>query len=95
MIRESTARDINEATGNANLWGFSWGSAYQSALSAADSALGSLLGSNGTTYGILMGMSAASSEARDLYEQGATNEQIAWGGLLAGAAEMVFEKVSI
>lgn len=95
MIRESTARDINEATGNANLWGFSWGSAYQSALSAADSALGSLLGSNGTTYGILMGMSAASSEARDLYEQGATNEQIAWGGLLAGAAEMIFEKVSI
>ena len=93
MIRESTARDINEATGNANLWGFSWGSAYQSALSAADSALGTALGS--TAYAVLMGTSAAASEAKDLYEQGATNYQIALGSLLAGAAELIFEKVSI
>ena len=94
-IRANTAEDINKLTGNAALpWvGTTWGDVYQSVMSSADSLFGSTMG--GTTYGILMGMGAASSEMKDLYEKGATMDQIAAGGILAGAAEMVFEKYSI
>jgi hypothetical protein len=42
-----------------------------------------------------MGMGAASSTAKDLYERGASNGQIVAGGILSGAAEMLFEKFSI
>ena len=94
-IRTKTATDINTMTGNAALpWvGTSWGDVYQSVMSAADSALGVALG--GKAYGVLMGMGAASSEMKRLYEQGASMGQIAAGGILAGAAEMIFEKYSI
>lgn len=93
--RQSTAEDINKLTGNAAipLIDFTAGDAYQAIMSGADSLLGAALG--GTTYGIVMGMGAASATAKDLYEKGATLEQIALGSLAAGAAEMVFEKYSI
>ena len=42
-----------------------------------------------------MGASAASNQAKDVIERGGTNEQAFWGGLNAGAAEALFEKVSI
>ena len=94
-IRNKTANDINTMTDNAMLpWvGTTWGDVYQSLMSAGDSALGVAMG--GGSYGVLMGMGAASSEMKDLYEKGASLEQIAAGGILAGAAEMVFEKYSI
>ena len=94
-IRSKTATDINDLTGNAALpWvGTTWGDVYQSLMSAGDSLFGASMG--GTTYGTLMGMGAASAEMRDLYEKGATMDQIAAGGILAGAAEMIFEKYSI
>ena len=94
-IRTKTATDINEATGNAALpWvGTTFGDVYQFLMSSADSAVGSAIG--GTAYGVLMGMGASSSEMKRLYEQGASMGQIAGGGILAGAAEMVFEKYSI
>ena len=94
-VRQDTANDINAATGNAALpyLGTTFGDVYQALMSGADSLVGSVLG--GTGYGILMGMGAASSEAKELYEKGASIGQIAAGGILAGAAEMVFEKVSI
>ena len=94
-IRNNTAMEINEATGNAALpWvGTTWGDVYQSVMSAGDSALGAAMGGN--AYGVLMGMGAASTEMKDLYESGASLGQIAAGGILAGAAEMVFEKYSI
>ena len=94
-VREDTASDINEWTGNAALpyVGTTFGDVYQALMSGVDSAVG--IGLGGTTYGILMGMGAASSEAKELYEKGASMWQIAAGGILAGAAEMVFEKVSI
>lgn len=92
--RASTAQKIDKKTGNASLLGVTFGDAYQAAMSGADSLFGGgFLGAAG--YGLAMGMGAASTKARDLYEQGATNEQIAAGSLLAGAAEMVFEKYSI
>ena len=94
-VRQDTASDINKATGNAALpyLGTTFGDVYQALMSGADSLVGAGLG--GTTYGILMGMGAASSEAKELYEKGASVGQMAAGGILAGAAEMVFEKVSI
>ena len=92
--RASTAQKIDKKTGNASLLGVTLGDAYQAAMSGADSLFGGgFLGAAG--YGLAMGMGAASTKARELYEQGATNEQIAAGSLLAGAAEMVFEKYSI
>lgn len=94
-VREDTANDIVKATGGASLpyVGTTWGDAYQALMSGVDSLVGSALG--GTAYGILMGMGAASSEAKELYEKGASLDQIAAGGIFAGAAEMVFEKFSI
>ncbi len=95
-IRADTAMDIDKLTGGAAipLLDFSAGDAYQALMSGADSLAGAyLLG--GTGYGVLMGMGAASSEMKDLYERGASTEQMLAGGILAGAAEMVFEKLSI
>ena len=95
-IRSDTASDISNATGNVAIpWlNYGFGDAYQAVMSSADSLLGAAtLGSTG--YGILMGMGAASSEMKDLYEKGASTDQMLAGGILAGAAEMVFEKYSI
>lgn len=72
---------------------FSAGDLYQAAMSTADMFGGAMLGP--TAYGALMGMGAASSEARRLYEMGASRSQIAWGAAAAGAAEMLAEKYSI
>ena len=96
VIRADTAQDIDNATGNASIpWlDFSLGDAYQAGMSGLDSLAGAtFLG--GTGYGVLMGMGAASSEMKELYESGASTEQMLAGGILAGAAEMVFEKFSI
>lgn len=95
-IRTDTAQDIDKATGNAAIpWiDFSLGDAYQAGMSGLDSLAGAtFLG--GTGYGALMGMGATSSTMKELYERGATNQQMLAGGILAGAAEMVFEKISI
>ena len=94
-IRQKTAQDIDNAFGNFELpWiGYSFGDAYQALMSGADSMVGSVLG--GTGYGILMGMGAASTEMKELYEKGVSTGQMIWGGILSGAAEMVFEKYSI
>ena len=94
-VRTKTAEDINILTGNVALpvVDFTFGDVYQSLMSAADSAAGVLMGGN--AYGVLMGTGAASSEMKKLYEQGASLDQIAAGGILAGAAEMIFEKYSI
>lgn len=91
--RSATAEDLNRLTNDTEFLGITLGDAYQSVMSAGDSAIGVATGSG--VYGVLMGMGAATSEARNLYEKGASKEQIAWGGVLAGAAEMIFEKVSI
>ena len=92
-IRYHTATDIDNATGNFELLKISLGDAYQAAMSGVDSIVGAY--ALGGAYTYVMGMGAASAEAKRLYEQGASNEQIAAGGLLAGATEMIFEKVSI
>ena len=94
-IRSEQAMAFDEATGYAAIpfINFTVGDLYQAGMSAFDMYIGGKLGAG--TYEALMGMGAASSEAMRLYEQGATAEQIAFGGLLAGGAEMVFEHASI
>ena len=94
-IRDKTAEDLDKWTGGVSIpvIDFSVGDTYQALMSGADSFVGSAIG--GTAYGVLMGMGAASSTAKDLYTKGASTEQILAGSLLAGAAEMVFEKFSI
>ena len=91
--RSKTASDINNLTGNAALpfVGTTFGDVYQSMMSFGDSALASFIPSGH----VLLGLNAASSEMKDLYERGGSTEQILSGGILAGAAEMFFEKYSI
>lgn len=93
-VREATAKDLNEWTGNGTFLGISLGDVYQALMSGADSAVGAY-GLGSKLYGMSMFTGAASSEARDLYEKGASMEQIALGGLFAGAAEGIFEKYSV
>lgn len=93
-VRTASANDIDRWTGASEDDWLTWGDAYQGLMSGAESAIGGyLLGPAG--YGVVMGMGAASSEAKELYESGASKGQIIAGGILAGAAEAVFEKVSV
>lgn len=92
-IRSSTGEAINDATGAKETDFMTWGDVYQALMSSADSALGATLGEVG--YGALMGMGAASSKAKELYDQGASNGQIIAASLAAGAAENVFETLSM
>ena len=66
---------------------------YNSAMSMGDSLVGAT--TMGSWYSLVAASGAAASHAADLYEKGASNSQIFWGGLAAGAAEAVFEKFSI
>ena len=92
-IRSKTATDINNLTGNVALplVGFAFGDAYQAIMSFADSGLASIIPGGH----FLLGLNAASSEMKDLYERGGSVDQMLEGGILAGAAEMFFEKYSI
>lgn len=94
-VRSEQAKAFDEATGGIAIpfIDFTVGDLYQAGMSAFDMAVGGRLGAG--AYEVLMGMGSASSEAKRLYEQGASNSQIAWGGALAGAAEMIFEHASI
>lgn len=94
QVRQNQAAAFDESSSWEIPWiGFSAGDLYQAAMSTADMFGGAMLGP--TAYGALMGMGAASSEARRLYEMGASKDQIFWGSAAAGAAEMVFEKIGL
>lgn len=93
IIRGNTARDIDQATGAKKTDWFTWGDAYQAIMSGIDSYAGAMTFGQG--YEFLMGTNAASSKMRELYEMGADKDQIIAGGLLSGAAETIFEHVSL
>ena len=92
-VRSATAKDINKATGAASDDFLTWGDAYQGIMSGVDSAVGGLVLGGG--YTVVMGMGSAASEAKELYEKGASKGQMIAGGILAGAAEAAFESISI
>ena len=104
-IRSQQAAELDETGIAIPGIDFTLGDAYQSVMSVADSlAARKLVGTFGSNLsneaissisGAVLATSAASSEASRLYEQGASKEQVILGSASAGAAEMVFESLSI
>lgn len=94
-VVDRTATGIDTLTGNKAIPGidFSLGDAYQAVMSLAESTIG--VATNPTIYAAAMGMSAARTKAQELYESGATDEQILADSLLTGTAEMLFEELSL
>ena len=66
---------------------------YSSGVSIANTALGTAILGKG--YTAVAGMGAATQRARELKEQGASDEQIFAGATSAGVLEAVFERVGI
>ncbi len=92
-VRGTVSQEI-EANTDWELFGQNVGSfLYQTGMSMGDSALAVSTLGPGSVY--LMGTNAAVNGAKDIVERGGTAEQALWGGLAAGAAEVVFEKVSV
>ena len=90
--RGVTARDIYTSV-NDPVWSPILSNTYQAAMSAGDSTIGAVLLGNG--YTALMGASAASQKAKELYESGASDVQIGLGAVASGLIEMATEKYSI
>lgn len=90
--RATIANNINALTGNAKLLGISLGDIYQDGMSFIDSFVGKVAGRG---YTIIMGMGATSSKARELYDRGASPDQIISNAIITGALEIVTEYVSI
>lgn len=67
--------------------------AYQAGLSTLDSLVG--MYTMGSAYTVTMGMGAASSRMRELYESGASDEELYIGSIGSGILEALFEKVSL
>lgn len=92
-IRSTVSKNIEEST-DWNLFGENVASfLYQTGMSVADSMAQVATFGSGAVF--LMGASAASNQAKNVIERGGSNSQAFWGGLAAGAAEVLFEKISI
>lgn len=76
-----------------NAWGEIVSNGYQAVMSGLDSAVGATL--MGKYYTLSMGAGAASQRARELYEAGASRDQIAGGAVASGVVEALFEYVSL
>ena len=74
-------------------WGNFWANTYQAVYSGASSAVGATLFNKG--YTAVMGANAASQRARELWENGASAEQIGIGAVASGLIEMATEKYSV
>ena len=93
IVRGEAAADLDSTGIKIPGIDFTLGDAYQAGMSILDSF--AAIGIGGKLGSVLLATGAASDEATRLYEQGATREQIALGSAAAGAAEMVFESLSI
>lgn len=92
-VRSTVSKSIEEST-DWELFGQNVASfLYQTGMSVADSA--TQVAAFGSAAAFFMGASAASNQAKNVIERGGTNSQAFWGGLAAGAAEVIFEKISI
>ena len=92
-VREATTQVIEANTDWEFLDQNVWGQVYNAGMSTLDSLYGVAMFGNG--YSFIASSGAAANKAAELYEKGATSDQIFWGGTAAGLAEFVFEKVSI
>ena len=88
-VREETAADLD----GIGFDFFDLADFYQAGMSFADSMLA--MGVGGSFGGAFLAMGAAENEAIKLYKAGASNSQIFWGSVAAGATEMIFESISI
>ena len=88
-IRGATANDLD----GIGFDFFDLGDLYQSGMSMADSL--AAVAAFGGFGGVILATGAAEQEAIRLYESGASNSQITWGAATAGAAELIFESISI
>lgn len=99
-VRATTAEDFDNMLTDKNgepikILGIGLSDVYQSVMSMADMYAGAVLMGGAGGYGLSMGAGAMESTARDLFEQGASGQDIFWGALLAGVAENFFEKFSL
>ena len=94
-VRGETAKDIDEHFDNAALPGIgtTTGDVYQALMSGADSIVGASKAGRG--FAAMMGLGASEQKARELYEMGASDEQIAKGATASGLFETAFEYISI
>ena len=74
-------------------WGNFWAQTYQAVYSGTSSAVGAMIFNKG--YTTVMGSSAASQRARELWENGASGKQIGIGAVASGLIEMATEKYSV
>lgn len=91
-VRGITAQEIVDSI-DSPFWGAVAANTYQAVMSGADSALGATLFGNGYTW--IMGSSAASQRAQELYEKGASSTQIGLGAIASGLIEEATEKYSV
>lgn len=92
-IRGQTSENI---AGQWMIGGFDAGQLlYGTAMSGADSLAAGYLGGGAGLGSTLLGLSSAQSTMTQLYDEGATEDQIIMGGLAAGTFETLFEKVSL
>ena len=92
-IRSATTQVIEANTDWEFLGQNVWGQIYNAGMSTVDSIYGAAM--FGSAYTFIAASGAAANKAAELYEKGATSDQIFWGGTTAGLAEYVFEKISI
>lgn len=93
-IRQYVGENIAEKTEGVDILGANVGQfLYDTTMSMADSLLS--VGAFGKGASVVLGMGAASSTARELKEAGANDDEILKASAIAGAAEFVFEKLSI
>lgn len=99
LVRSVGSNKIQEeiaGDGSSKFWngvGEVAANAYQAGLSTLDSLAG--MATMGNAYTVSMGMGAASSRMRELYESGATDQEIYVGAIGSGILEALFEKVSL
>lgn len=91
-VRGITAQEIVDSI-DSPFWGAMAANTYQAVMAGADSALGATLFGNGYTW--IMGSSAASQRAQELYEKGASGTQIGLGAIASGLIEAATEKYSV
>lgn len=92
--REATGEALDEQFWHTDSpWGVNPSDIYGGVMSSADMLTSYFTGE--APYLALMGLNAAESTARDLYEQGEDNATIAKVSTASGIAEALFEKLSI
>ena len=94
-IRNTTAANIDEATGNANLFGFSFGDMYSAGMSGIDSTVTALVTRSPVLSGMILSGSAGASRAKELYDQGESMTVIKQGAAVDALIEFGTEYIGI